>query len=81
MLKILYLVIAGYQDGVINVLNVSTQSVLGTLSGHTDNVLALKMLTSDGTLLASASKDLTIIIWNLTSFTKITSMAGRLKYQ
>lgn len=52
--------------------------MLGTLSGHTDNVLALKMLTSDGTLLASASKDLTIIIWNLTSFTKITSMAGKL---
>lgn len=57
----------------------STQSVIGTLSGHTDNVLALKILTSDGKLLASGARDMSIIIWNLSSFSKITTFTGRTK--
>lgn len=62
----------------IQVWNISTQSVVSTLSGHTDNVLSLKVLTADGKLLASGSKDQRIIIWDLTSYVKLRTLTGNL---
>lgn len=61
----------------IQVWNISTQHVVSTLSGHTDNVLSLKVLTADGKLLASGSKDQNIIIWDLTSFVKLRTLKGK----
>lgn len=47
----------------IKILDVDTGTLLKTLTGHTEDITALKF-SQDGTTLASASKDGTILLWD-----------------
>jgi len=51
-------------DNTIQLLRISDQKVLHTLSGHTDMVTKLRF-SPDGDLLVSASHDLWVRVWNL----------------
>lgn len=63
-------------DGSIKLYNITSQSLVTTLSGHSERVTSLKILNSYGSLLASGSKDRTINIWNLNTNIKIKTIPG-----
>ena len=54
----------GCKDGGIIILNAITGSQIGALSGHTNEVICL-MFSSNGTLLASGSRDHTVKLWDM----------------
>ncbi len=56
---------------VITAGNLAKLSLLSTLTGHTDSVRAV-VWSPDGTRLASASRDKTVILWNIPSGEKTT---------
>ena len=60
----------------IRIWNLITKTSISTLSGHLGDVLSLKVLNSDGSLLASGSADKNVFIWNLISYTKIRQLTG-----
>ncbi len=63
----------------INIYNINDGSLRATLSGHKNEVNDL-VLISDG-LLASASRDSTVRIWNLTTFTSKFILNGHISGQ
>ena len=69
------------KDGTIKIWNTTIQNLGRTLTGHTQTVTSLKILTSDGSILASGSEDKSIIIWNLKTYTIIKKISsGKMKY-
>jgi WD40 repeat protein len=61
-------------DGCISVASVSQeQGILCELVGHTDSVLDIAW-SSTNDILLSVSKDLTIRIWNISNFSKLTCL-------
>jgi len=66
-------------DGVIEIYNADDGALLGTLTGHTDEILDVTELTSgEFTLgqIASASKDSTVKVWDLSSMTEAMKLQG-----
>lgn len=61
----IFLVIGGSSSGPIQIWDQNYGTLIRTLSGHTNTVNSLKMITN--TLLASASSDCTIKLWNVTN--------------
>jgi WD40 repeat protein len=59
--------VVGDTDGAIFVVNDGVQQ---TLEGHTDTITRLAF-SNDGTLLASASRDNTAILWDTTTWTQV----------
>jgi len=66
----------GLNDNDIQICNITTGMATTTLTGHTSSVLSLKVLNSNGTLLASGSLDTNIFIWNLTTKQNINQLIG-----
>ena len=59
-------------DHYVRIWNLSTNTLKYNLTGHTGEVIKLKLISFD--ILASASLDFTIILWNITSGTIIRSL-------
>ena len=73
--------VASTDDKVINIWDyrsVANGIYNGTLIGHTSTVYGLKLVSKD--VLASASWDSTIKLWNLTSFTLIRTLSNHTNY-
>lgn len=54
-----------FSDPTVRLWDVSKQSCIGILTGHTDRIAALAFCAQDSTRLASSSSDCTIKIWNI----------------
>lgn len=74
------IIASGGADHTIRLWDRTTQTELGTLTGHTGSVLSLAFTrtASNGVLLASASADHSIRLWSLTEFPLWTDRRHRL---
>lgn len=59
------LLAVGGAAGIIKIINIHTGKVQQTLSGHGDEIMEILVSPSDQNLLASASADSTVRIWNI----------------
>jgi WD40 repeat protein len=66
--------VAGLDNGKIEIYNINTRSLVTTLFGHTGWIANFVQITND--LLASASTDKTVRIWNLTTNTSKFILTG-----
>ena len=69
----------GSRDGEIKLRDLTTQTEIGTLEGHTDNVRSLSF-SPDGTTLASGSFDLTVKLWDVPTHTEVATLKGHEDY-
>ena len=59
------LMFVGLSNGLVNVLDLENGEIIGTLEGHGASTLEGISISSDGSMLATASGDGTIVIWEL----------------
>ena len=59
--------VTGSEDFLIRVWDISSESVLQTLSAHTQEIYTLDW-SKDGSIIVSGSGDQTIKVWNATTF-------------
>jgi WD40 repeat protein len=68
--------VAGIDNGKIEIYNINTRSLVTTLKGHTGWIADFVQFSND--LLASASTDKTVRIWNLTTNTSKFLLTGHI---
>jgi len=65
----------GCESGLVVVVDSATHTVLHTLKGHSDDVLSCAF-SIDGTLLATASADKTVKLWQVETGSKVRTLTG-----
>lgn len=81
------LLASGSLDKTIKIRNLRTTQVIRTLTGHTDNVVAiafgiasLNAVSPDGQILVSGSSDKAINVWNLSTGQLLRTLKGHADY-
>ncbi|WNY97957.1 Vegetative incompatibility protein HET-E-1 [Sulfurospirillum sp. 'SP'] len=64
----------GSSSKVIKIWDLNTMSLVGQLSGHTENVISLKFLHNGTKLISAGGDDKTIKIWDINTMTNIKSI-------
>ena len=69
------MVVSGSDDQTIMTWDITSESCLSTLRGHTDRVWSV-CFSPDGTKLASGSEDETVLVWDAASGEQLCSLRG-----
>ncbi len=69
------LLASGCEDGTIKLWNVTSRTLIRTLTEHADDVRSVKF-SPNGQMLASACDDTSIILWNVSSGSVIRTLTG-----